>query len=80
MRKISFDRLFSIEAIVKGEKQLSKKGGDSKKNLDKLQKDTIEAIKDKETKGHLHKHDVGRRDTKEERHGSGPASPKQKKK
>jgi hypothetical protein len=36
-----------------------------------LQRDTIEAVKEKESKGHLSKHDVGRRDTRDERVGSG---------
>jgi hypothetical protein len=35
-----------------------------------LQHDTIEAVKEKEVKGHLPKHDVGRRDAREERVGS----------
>jgi hypothetical protein len=35
-----------------------------------LQRDTIEAVQEKETKGHLPKHDIGRRDTREERVGS----------
>ncbi len=39
--------------------------------MTKLQKDTIEAIQEKEAKGHLQKHDVGRRDAHEERIGSG---------
>lgn len=59
-----------LEAIVKGEKQFSKKQGDVKKDVGKLQKDTIDAVKEKEAKGHLPKHDVGRRDTPEERVGS----------
>jgi hypothetical protein len=63
--------LFSIEAIVKGEKQHAKKQGDRKKDMSKLQKDTIEAVQDKEAKGHLSKHDVGRKDTRDERIGSG---------
>lgn len=42
-----------------------------KKDVSKLQKDTINAVQEKEEKGHLHKHDVGRRDTREERVGSG---------
>ncbi|UJR14094.1 hypothetical protein I4U23_001090 [Adineta vaga] len=62
------------EAIVKGEKQHAKKQGDRKKDTSKLQKDTIDAIQDKQAKGHLQKHDVGRRDTKEERVGSGLGS------
>lgn len=60
-----------LEAIVKGEKQHAKKQGDVKKDVSKLQKDTIDAVKEKETKGHLHKHDVGRRDSREDRVGSG---------
>ncbi|CAF1235426.1 unnamed protein product [Adineta ricciae] len=59
------------EAIVKGEKQHAKKVGDQKKDMNKLQNDTIDAIQDKEAKGHLPKHDVGRRDTRGERIGSG---------
>jgi len=71
--------LFSIEAIIKGEKQHAKKQGDRKKDMGKLQKDTIEAVQDKEAKGHLAKHDVGRKDTREERIGSAGGTPKQKK-
>lgn len=41
-----------------------------------LQHDTIEAVKEKERKGHLSKHDVGRRDTREERIGSGSSDKK----
>ena len=67
-----------LEAIVKGEKQLDKKLGDRKKDITKLQEDTIEAVQEKDAKGHLPKHDVGRRDTKEDRIGSGPST-KQKK-
>ncbi|CAF1379014.1 unnamed protein product [Adineta steineri] len=68
------------EAIVKGEKQHAKKQGDLKKDVSKLQQDTIAAVKDKEAKGHLPKHDVGRRDTHEERIGSGGSgNTKQKK-
>jgi hypothetical protein len=42
-----------------------------KKDMTNLQQDTIDAVKEKESKGHLHKHDVGRRDTREDRVGSG---------
>lgn len=69
--EMSMNCLVFLEAIVKGEKQHAKKQGDAKKDVSKLQKDTIDAVKDKEAKGHLHKHDVGRRDTREERIGSG---------
>ena len=41
-----------------------------------LQRDTIEAVKEKQTKGHLPKHDVGRRDSREERIGSGSSDKK----
>jgi len=49
--------------------------------MSKLQKDTIEAVQDKEAKGHLSKHDVGRKDTRDERigSGSGGGTTKQKK-
>jgi hypothetical protein len=47
--------------------------------MSKLQNDTIEAIQDKEAKGHLPNHDVGRRDTHEERIGSGGGGAKPKK-
>lgn len=67
---------FVSEAIVKGEKQHAKKQGDVKKDVSKLQKDTINAVQEKEAKGHLHKQDVGRRDTREERIGSGPGKQK----
>ena len=60
-----------VEAIIKGEKQHAKKQGDQNKDMNKLQNDTIDAIQDKEAKGHLPKHDVGRRDTRGERIGSG---------
>lgn len=43
-----------------------------------LQRDTIEAIQEKTTKGHLPKHDVGRRDTHEERIGSGSSDKKKR--
>lgn len=43
-----------------------------------LQRDTIEAIQEKTTKGHLPKHDVGRRDTREERIGSGSSDKKKR--
>jgi hypothetical protein len=56
--------------VVKGERQAAKKG-DVKKDVDKLQEDTIDAIHEKDAKGHLHKHDVGRRDTKQERMDAG---------
>ena len=69
---------FLLEAIVKGEKQHAKKQGDVKKDVSKLQEDTIDAVQEKEQKGHLPKHDVGRRDTREDRVGSGPST-KQKK-
>ena len=51
---------------------MAKKKAESKKDIENLQKDTIDAIKDKEAKGHLPNHDIGRRDTHEERIGSGP--------
>ena len=41
-----------------------------------LQRDTIEAVKEKQMKGHLPKHDVGRRDSREERVGSGSSHKK----
>jgi len=62
-----FIYIYIIEAIVKGEKQHAFKQGDWKKDMTDLQRDTIEAIKEKEMKGHLPKHDVGRRDTREDR-------------
>lgn len=51
-----------------------------KKDLSDLQKDTIDAVKEKEAKKILDKHDVGRRDTREERMASGNTSKKDKKK
>ncbi|CAF0829279.1 unnamed protein product [Adineta steineri] len=66
------------EAAVKGEKQHAAKQGDLKKDMTNLQRDTVEAIKEKEKKGHLHKHDVGRRDTHEERIGSGSSDKKKR--
>jgi hypothetical protein len=41
--------------------------------MSKLQNDTIDAIRDKEAKGHLETHDVGRPDTHADRVGSGGA-------
>jgi hypothetical protein len=58
--------MFIVEAIVKGEKQHDRKHGDLKKDMTELQLDTIEAIREKAAKGHLHQHDVGRRDAREE--------------
>ncbi|CAF1485921.1 unnamed protein product [Adineta ricciae] len=55
------------EAAVKGDKQHATKQGDFKKDMTDLQRDTIEAVNEKQMKGHLPKHDVGRRDTREER-------------
>ncbi|CAF1264392.1 unnamed protein product [Adineta steineri] len=55
------------EAIVKGEMQFNKKYSDWRKDLTKIQLDTIEAIKDKSTQGYMHQFDIGRRDTPEER-------------
>ncbi len=59
--------MFIVEAIVKGEMQHDRKLGDLETDITKLQLDTIEAIRDKATRGHLHQYDVGRRDTREER-------------
>ena len=56
---------------MKGDKQHAAKQGDSKKDMTDLQRDTIEAVREKENKGHIPKHDVGRRDTREERVDSG---------
>jgi hypothetical protein len=67
-----------LEAVVKGDKQHAAKQGDLKKDMTDLQRDTIEAVREKENKGHLPKHDVGRRDSHEERIGSGPSSKKQR--
>jgi hypothetical protein len=48
--------------------------------MSKLQKDTIEAVQEKQAKGHLQTHDVGRKDTHEDRIGSGSSvNTKQKK-
>lgn len=63
---------------MKGDKQHAAKQGDLKKDMTDLQRDTIEAVKDKETKGHLSKHDVGRRDTRDERIGSGSSDKKKR--
>jgi hypothetical protein len=46
--------------------------------MSELQKDTIDAVHEKESKGHLAKHDVGRRDSREERVGSGGTSQKKR--
>jgi hypothetical protein len=59
--------MFIIEAIVKGEMQHDRKHSDWKKDMTELQLDTIEAIQDKAARGHLHQHDVGRHDTRQER-------------
>lgn len=64
-------RTCTLEASVKGDKQHAVKHGDLKKDMTDLQRDTIDAVKEKESKGHLHKHDVGRRDTHEDRVDSG---------
>ncbi len=64
---------------MKGEKQHAKKQGDQKKDMTKLQDDTIKAIQEKQAKGYLTNNDVGRTDTREERVGSGGGTKKQKK-
>lgn len=69
-------QFYILEAAVKGDKQHAVKHGDLKKDMTDLQQDTIEAVKEKESKGHLPKHDVGRRDTREERVGSGSSDKK----
>lgn len=61
---------------MKGDKQHAAKQGDLKKDLTDLQRDTIEAVKEKESKGHLPKQDVGRRDSREDRVGSGGSNKK----
>ncbi len=75
-RRIFYLYIYTIEAVVKGEKQHAVKQGDFKKDVTDLQRDTIEAIKEKEMKGHLPKHDIGRRDTREDRIGSGSSDKK----
>jgi hypothetical protein len=45
--------------------------------MSELQKDTIDAVHE-ESKGHLPTHDVGRRDSREERVGSGGTSQKKR--
>ncbi len=65
---------------MKGEKQHAKKQGDQKKDMTKLQDDTIKAIQEKEAKGYLSNNDVGRTDTREERVGSGGGGTKKQKK
>ena len=67
-----------LEAAVKGDKQHAAKQGDLKKDLTDLQRDTIDAVKEKDSKGHLPKHDVGRRDSREQRVGSGSSDKKKK--
>lgn len=57
-----------LEAVVKGEKQHANKYGDQKKDVTKLQQDTIKAVTEKEEKRHLH-----------ERIGSGGSTTKPKK-
>ena len=66
------------EAAVKGDKQHAAKQGDLKKDMTDLQRDTIDAVKEKERKGHLDKHDVGRRDKRADRVGSGSSDKKQR--
>ena len=67
-----------LEAAVKGDKQHAIKHGDRTKDMSDLQRDTIEAVKEKEVKGHLSKHDVGRRDTKGDQVGSGNSEKKKR--
>lgn len=64
-------QIFISEAIVKAEKQYEKKQGHPAKDHSELQEDTIQAIKEKEEKGHLPQFDVGRYDRREDRIGSG---------
>ena len=51
----------NLEAAVKGDKQHAAKQGDFKKDMTDLQRDTIDAIREKELKGYLSNNDVGRR-------------------
>ena len=60
---------FSLEAIVKSERKDTKGQTDSKKDIHRMQEKTIRAIEDKDEKGHLHQHDVGRRDSPADRTG-----------
>ena len=63
------DFLFLSEAIVKSERKDAKGQKDSKKDINRLQEKTIHVIEKKDAKGHLHQHDVGRRDTHADRTG-----------
>ncbi len=78
VRCFSYVYIYIVEAVVKGEKQHATKHGDLKKDMTDLQRDTIEAVKEKEMKGHLPKHDVGRRDTRDDRDGSGSSDKKKR--
>lgn len=49
-----------LEAIVKSEQK-------DVKDFHQLQEKTIRVIEQKDAKGHLHQHDIGRRDTPAER-------------
>jgi len=70
--------MYVVEAAVKGDKQHATKQGDLKKDMTDLQHDTIDAVKEKERKGHLSDQDVGRNDTHEERVGSGSSNKKKR--
>ena len=52
-----------LEAIIKSEQK-------DVKDFHQLQEKTIHVIEQKDAKGHLHQHDVGRRDTPADRQGS----------
>jgi hypothetical protein len=62
--------MYIIEAAVRSEREKIMGHVDMKVYMNEIQLDTIEAIKDKESKGHLHTHNSGRGDTREERIGT----------
>ena len=76
---ISLSLFFLLEAAVKGDKQHAAKQGELKKDMTDLQRDTIDAVREKESKGYMPKHDVGRRDNRDERLGSGSSEKKKQK-
>lgn len=63
----SYIYIYIIEAIVKAEKRHPLELRDFENHMIELQVDTIQAIEEKQIKGHLAQHDVGRRDKREDR-------------
>lgn len=54
---------------MKSERKETKGQKETKKEIHKMQEKTIDKIQEKDAKGHLHQHDVGRRDSKKDRMG-----------